>query len=45
MWNEFKEVVLPDGTKKADCMHCKSRLSLNKTGATTQFTGTWKPLL
>ena len=38
VWDEFKEVVLPDGSKKAECVHCKSILSLNKTGATTQFT-------
>lgn len=33
----MNEVVFPNGTKKAKCMHCKSRFSIPTTGATTQF--------
>ncbi|XP_031273318.1 zinc finger BED domain-containing protein RICESLEEPER 2-like [Pistacia vera] len=36
-WSEFKEVVLPNGTKKAECIHCKVKLIINATGSTTQF--------
>ncbi|GMP21649.1 hypothetical protein CsSME_00000006 [Camellia sinensis var. sinensis] len=37
VWNEIKEVVFPDGTKKAECMHCKTRFAISPTGATTQL--------
>lgn len=36
-WTDFKEVTLPDGTVKAECIHCKHRLTMNKIGATTHF--------
>ncbi|XP_031268347.1 zinc finger BED domain-containing protein RICESLEEPER 2-like [Pistacia vera] len=36
-WSEFKEMVLPNGTKKAECIHCKVKLCINATGSTTQF--------
>ncbi|XP_031272706.1 zinc finger BED domain-containing protein RICESLEEPER 2-like [Pistacia vera] len=34
---EFKEVVLPNGTKKVECIHCKVKLCINATESTTQF--------
>ena len=37
VWDEFKEITLPDGSKKAECIHCKSKLVLNKSGPTTQY--------
>lgn len=37
VWTEFKEVVLPNSTKKAECIHCKVKLCINTIGSTTQF--------
>ncbi|KAF5939696.1 hypothetical protein HYC85_023955 [Camellia sinensis] len=36
-WKEFTEVVLPDGTKKAQCQWCKTQFAIHATGATTQL--------
>ena len=30
-------MVFPDGTKKVECMHCKTRFAIPPTGATTQL--------
>ncbi|XP_031266691.1 zinc finger BED domain-containing protein RICESLEEPER 2-like [Pistacia vera] len=37
VWNEFKEVVLPDGSTKGECIHCKAKLAITETKSTTQF--------
>ncbi|KAF5933416.1 hypothetical protein HYC85_029587 [Camellia sinensis] len=37
VWNEIKKVVLSDGTKKAECMHCKTRFAIPLMGATTHL--------
>ncbi|KAG6506276.1 hypothetical protein ZIOFF_031598 [Zingiber officinale] len=37
VWDDFKEVTLPDGTIKAECIYCKHRLTINKTGVTSHF--------
>ncbi|XP_039143918.1 zinc finger BED domain-containing protein RICESLEEPER 2-like [Dioscorea cayenensis subsp. rotundata] len=37
VWDEFKEVTLSDGTKKAECIHCRHQLGLLNSGTTTQF--------
>ncbi|PKU78110.1 hypothetical protein MA16_Dca013176 [Dendrobium catenatum] len=37
VWDEFKEVSLPTGQKKGECVHCKKQLLIGVTGATTQF--------
>ncbi|KAL0927047.1 hypothetical protein M5K25_001200 [Dendrobium thyrsiflorum] len=37
VWDEFKEVKLPNGQKKGECIHCKKALSIGTTGSTTQF--------
>ncbi|KAJ7960489.1 zinc finger BED domain-containing protein DAYSLEEPER-like [Quillaja saponaria] len=35
VWLEFKEIEVGDGTKKAECMHCKQRLKY--AGTTSQL--------
>ena len=37
IWNEFKETKLSDGFKKAQCIHCKSYLSIIASRSTTHF--------
>ncbi|XP_042467208.1 zinc finger BED domain-containing protein RICESLEEPER 2-like [Zingiber officinale] len=37
VWDDFKEVTLPDGTIKAECIYCKHLLTINKTGVTSHF--------
>ena len=37
VWNEMKEVVLPDGTKKVECTWCKTKFAIHSTGVTTQL--------
>ncbi|KAI0493065.1 hypothetical protein KFK09_027341 [Dendrobium nobile] len=37
VWDEFKEIILPTGQKKGECVHCKKQLLIGVTGATTQF--------
>ncbi|KAI0488737.1 hypothetical protein KFK09_028576 [Dendrobium nobile] len=37
VWDEFKEVILPTGKKKGECVHCKKQLLIGVTRATTQF--------
>ena len=35
VWNEINEVVMKDGTKKAECIYCKARMSLNPSATTS----------
>ncbi|GKA01861.1 zinc finger BED domain-containing protein RICESLEEPER 2-like protein, partial [Tanacetum coccineum] len=37
VWDEFTKIKLPDGRQKAECHHCKSRLSVLASGSTTHF--------
>ncbi|XP_057510755.1 zinc finger BED domain-containing protein RICESLEEPER 1-like [Actinidia eriantha] len=37
VWNEMKEVVLLDGTKKVECTWCKTKFAIHLTGVTTQL--------
>ncbi|XP_031264008.1 zinc finger BED domain-containing protein RICESLEEPER 2-like [Pistacia vera] len=37
VWSEFREVVLSRGTKKAECIHYKTKLKMTAIGSTTQF--------
>ncbi|XP_031253173.1 zinc finger BED domain-containing protein RICESLEEPER 2-like [Pistacia vera] len=37
VWLEFREVVLPGGIRKEECIHCKTKLKMTATGSTTQF--------
>ncbi|PWA52468.1 zinc finger BED domain-containing protein RICESLEEPER 2 [Artemisia annua] len=37
VWLEFKKIKLPDGTEKAECHHCKSKLSVLASGSTTHL--------
>ncbi|XP_074570531.1 zinc finger BED domain-containing protein RICESLEEPER 2-like [Curcuma longa] len=37
VWDDFKEVTLPNGAIKAECIHCKHRLTINKSGVTSHF--------
>ena len=37
VWLEFKEVELPDGSKKGECVHCKARLSILQSKSTSHF--------
>ncbi|KAL8545732.1 hypothetical protein ACS0TY_005741 [Phlomoides rotata] len=36
-WDDFKEITLPNGTVKAECIHCKTQLTINKSGVTSHF--------
>ena len=35
IWNDFNEIILLDGTKKVQYIHCLKRLAYNNNGATT----------
>ncbi|GJS67051.1 zinc finger BED domain-containing protein RICESLEEPER 2-like protein isoform X1 [Tanacetum coccineum] len=37
VWNEFTKITLPDGRQKAECHHCKSKLSILASGSTTHL--------
>ena len=37
VWNEINEVVMKDGTKKAKCIYCKARMSLNPLATTSHL--------
>ncbi|XP_057790497.1 zinc finger BED domain-containing protein RICESLEEPER 2-like [Salvia miltiorrhiza] len=37
VWDDFKEITDVKGNVKAECIHCKTRLSVNKTGCTTHL--------
>ncbi|GJT61665.1 zinc finger BED domain-containing protein RICESLEEPER 2-like protein [Tanacetum coccineum] len=37
VWNEFTKITLPDGRQKAECHHCKSKLSVLASGSTTHL--------
>ncbi|XP_031274167.1 uncharacterized protein LOC116132638 [Pistacia vera] len=37
VWAEYKEVVLPNGEKKAECIHCKYKLQIHASGSTTHL--------
>ncbi|XP_031259801.1 uncharacterized protein LOC116117962 [Pistacia vera] len=37
VWSGFTVVVLPTGTKKAECNYCKTRLTINASRSTTAF--------
>ncbi|KAA8534713.1 hypothetical protein F0562_032230 [Nyssa sinensis] len=37
IWNDFKEVVDADGSKKVKCNYCLAKFNMPSTGATTQF--------
>ena len=37
IWNDFNEIILFDGTKMVQCIHCLKRLAYNNNGATTQY--------
>ena len=37
IWNDFNEIILPDGTKKVQCIHYLKRLAYSNNGATTQY--------
>ncbi|XP_050278147.1 zinc finger BED domain-containing protein RICESLEEPER 1-like [Quercus robur] len=34
IWNDFNEIILPDKTKKVQCIHCLKRLAYSNNGAT-----------
>ncbi|KAL8557835.1 hypothetical protein ACS0TY_005072 [Phlomoides rotata] len=36
-WDDFKEITLLNGTVKAECIHCKTQLTINKSGVTSHF--------
>ena len=35
IWNDFNEIILSDGAKKVQCIHCLKRLAYSNNGATT----------
>ena len=37
IWNDFNEIILPDGTKNVQYIHCLKRLAYSNNGATTQY--------
>ncbi|KAH6821483.1 hypothetical protein C2S53_009721 [Perilla frutescens var. hirtella] len=37
VWLNFKEVILSNGDKKSQCIHCKIRLQRNQSGSTTHL--------
>ena len=37
IWNDFNEIILPDGTKKVQCIHCLKRFAYSNNGATIQY--------
>ena len=37
IWNDFNEIILSDGAKKVQCIHCLKRLAYSNNGATTQY--------
>ncbi|GJS61919.1 zinc finger BED domain-containing protein RICESLEEPER 2-like protein [Tanacetum coccineum] len=37
VWDEFTKITLPDGRQKAECHHCKSKLSVLASGSTTHL--------
>ncbi|XP_030959061.1 zinc finger BED domain-containing protein RICESLEEPER 1-like [Quercus lobata] len=37
IWNDFNEIILPDETKKVQCIHCLKRLAYSNNGETTQY--------
>ncbi|PWA88202.1 Zinc finger, BED-type [Artemisia annua] len=37
VWLEFNKIKLPDGSEKAECRHCKSKLYVLASGSTTHF--------
>ena len=37
IWNDFNEIILLNGTKKVQCIHCLKRLAYSNSGATTQY--------
>ena len=34
---DMKEVIIPYGTKKVECIHCKTRFAVAATGVTTHL--------
>ncbi|GJZ95929.1 putative ribonuclease H-like domain-containing protein [Tanacetum coccineum] len=37
VWNKFTKIMLPDGRKKAECHHCKSKLFVLASESTTHL--------
>ena len=37
VWAEFKVVVVPDGSEKSECIHCKAKLSILASRSTSHF--------
>lgn len=37
VWEEFVQIELPNGVKKLQCVHCKMKLFVQKTGVTTHM--------
>ncbi|KAL8534712.1 hypothetical protein ACS0TY_010665 [Phlomoides rotata] len=37
VWDDFKEITLLNGTVKAECIHYKTQLTINKSGITSHF--------
>ncbi|KAG6498145.1 hypothetical protein ZIOFF_046054 [Zingiber officinale] len=37
VWTDFKQITLPDGKMKAECIHCKHRLSITTSGCTSHL--------
>ncbi|KAG6513148.1 hypothetical protein ZIOFF_023456 [Zingiber officinale] len=37
VWIDFKQITLPDGKMKAECIHCKHRLSITTSGCTSSL--------
>lgn len=38
VWEDMTEITLKDGTKKAQCNHCKAKLAITGSGPTSSFT-------
>nr|XP_017225248.1 PREDICTED: zinc finger BED domain-containing protein RICESLEEPER 2-like [Daucus carota subsp. sativus] len=37
VWKDLKEITLPDGTLKAECIHCKTKLAILKSKVTSHM--------
>ncbi|XP_073130770.1 zinc finger BED domain-containing protein RICESLEEPER 2-like [Henckelia pumila] len=37
VWTNFKEIVLPDGSLKVECIYCKRQMSYSKAGPTSHL--------
>lgn len=39
VWKDLKEITLPNGTLKAECIHCKTKLAILESKATSHMKG------